>query len=90
MKDKYFINTSRGENVDEVHLISLVKENYFKGVAIDVIQNEQSSKNNLNKIVELNSSNINFIYTPHISGATIQSINRTESIVTKLLLNKIS
>lgn len=89
MKDKYFINTSRGENVDEAHLISLIKENFFKGVAIDVIQNEQGRKNNLNKIVELNNYNNNFIYTPHISGATIQSINKTESIVTKLLLNKL-
>ena len=44
MKDKYFINTSQGENVDEVQLISLIKKNYFKGVAIDVIQNEQSGK----------------------------------------------
>ena len=90
MKDKYFINTSRGENVDEIHLISLIERNYFKGVAIDVLQNEQGRENNLNNIIKLNNSNINFIYTPHISGATIQSINKTESIVTKLLLNKIS
>ena len=90
MKDKYFINTSRGENVDEVYLISLIKENFFKGVAIDVIQNEHNSKNNLNKVIELSNSKNNFIYTPHISGATIKSINKTELIVTKLLLNKIS
>ena len=89
MRNKYFINTSRGENVDETHLISLLEKKYFKGVAIDVIQNEQDRHNNLNKIIELSNSDNNFIYTPHISGATIQSINRTELIVTNLLINKL-
>jgi D-3-phosphoglycerate dehydrogenase len=79
LKNKYFINTARGELVDEEYLISKLEQNFFKGVAIDVIQNEQSS-NNLDKLLKLTESN-NLIVTPHIAGATYSSMYRTEEFV---------
>lgn len=83
LENKYFINTARGELVDEEYLISKLDQNFFKGVAIDVIQNEQSD-NRLEKILKLTNTN-NLIVTPHIAGATYSSMNRTEEFIVKKL-----
>ena len=85
LENKYFINTARGELVDEEYLITKIDQNFFKGIAIDVIQNEQSN-NNLDKLLKLVEAN-NLIVTPHIAGATYSSMHRTEEfIVNKLRL----
>lgn len=80
MKDKYFINTARGELVDEEFMLELIEKNYFKGVAIDVFQNESKQNNRLTKILELTRIN-NFIFTPHIAGATYESMWKTERFI---------
>jgi len=83
LEGKYFINTSRGELIDETYLIKKIKQNYFSGVAIDTIQNEQT-ENNFNELVNL-AKYKNFIITPHIGGATYNSMKKTEEyIVNKL------
>lgn len=88
MKDKYFINTARAELTDETYLIKCVSNGHFKGVAIDVITDEQSSRKNLDKFLKSAESN-NVIITPHIGGATYTSMCRTEEfIVEKLLKHK--
>lgn len=85
-QDKYLINTSRGELIDEEKLYIKIKENFFKGVAIDVLSNE-TGKNNFDKFLKL-TNNRNLIITPHIAGATYNSINRTEKFIfDKLILS---
>jgi D-3-phosphoglycerate dehydrogenase / 2-oxoglutarate reductase len=87
LENKYFINTSRGELVDEDYLIKKIEEGFLNGVAIDVIQNEQVVNNNLNKFLNLSDIR-NIIITPHISGVTYSSMHRTEEfIVNKLNFN---
>lgn len=76
MKNKFFINTSRGELVNEAELIRRVKQGHFKGVALDVITDEQKSAN-LPELL-LMTENHNFILTPHIGGATYSSMWKTE------------
>lgn len=83
LENKYFINTARGELIDEEYLIMKLKQSFFKGVAIDVIQNEQSN-NNLDKLLKLTESN-NLIVTPHIAGATYSSMYRTEEFIVNKL-----
>mgnify|MGYP003973994897 CR=1 FL=1 len=85
LENKYIINTARGELVDENYFIEKIREGWFKGVAIDVIQNEQSN-NNLNKFLEL-ADRKNLIVTPHISGATYSSMHRTEEFIVNKLKN---
>ena len=85
LKDKYLINTSRGELIDENYLIEKIKNFHFKGVAVDVISNENSNSNNLKVFLKL-TKNQNLIITPHISGVTINSLNKTEEIIINLLL----
>lgn len=83
LKNRYFINTARGELVDEEYLLLKIKENFFKGVALDVIANENSN-NKLDKINELTKER-NFIVTPHISGATFESMSKTEEFIVEKL-----
>lgn len=80
LKDKFFINTSRGELINEKYLLKKVKENFFKGIAIDVIQDESKENNNLDEFLNIDKS-INFIITPHIAGATFTSMKRTEEFI---------
>lgn len=83
MKNKFFINTSRGELIDEEYLIDKIKEDHFKGIALDVISNE-TGENRLSKMITLTEDR-NFIITPHIGGATYDSINSTEIFIVEKL-----
>lgn len=90
MKNKYFINTARGELVDENALIKLIEKAYFKGVAIDVLENEtEIENNNLQKFIKL-TENHNLIITPHLGGATYTSLNRTEEFIVKKLKKELN
>ena len=83
LKNKYFINTARGELVDEEYLIEKIDQNFFKGLALDVIRNEQSN-NNLDKLLKL-VEKTNLIITPHLAGATYSSMHRTEEFIVNKL-----
>ena len=85
MKDKYFVNTARAELTEENYLIQKIEENYFKGVAIDVIQNEQNEKNKMLNLIEA-AMNKNVIITPHIGGATFDSMKKTEDFIASKLI----
>lgn len=87
LKNKYFINTARGELINEEYLLKKIKENFFKGVALDVIRNEQV-ENNLEELVRLTGEK-NLIITPHISGATFNSMHRTEEFIVDKLGNNL-
>ena len=90
MKNKYFINTARGELVDEEYLMSMVLKNHFSGVALDVISNETDiQNNNLKKFLPLCDTH-NFILTPHIAGATYESMWRTEEFIADQFITKIN
>jgi len=83
LENKYFINMARGELIDEEYLLFRIEQNFFKGVAIDVIQNEQTD-NNLDKLLKLTKKN-NLIVTPHIAGATYSSMCKTEVFIVNKL-----
>jgi D-3-phosphoglycerate dehydrogenase len=68
------INTARGELVDESALIRAIKSGRIAGAGLDVICSEQ----NINKDLVTLQSKYNLIITPHIGGATIESIRKTE------------
>jgi D-3-phosphoglycerate dehydrogenase len=88
LRGKYFINISRGELVDEECLIELIEKNFFKGVALDVISGEADGENNFKKLAAL-AKNRNLIITPHIGGATYNSMAKTEEFIASKLVKKI-
>lgn len=69
----YFINTSRGELIDERGLISAFEAGIIKGAALDVLCNEPDIENNLIfKYFRKNGANI--LFTPHIGGYSLENV----------------
>ena len=89
MEKKYFINTARGELINEDDLLDFISKGKFKGIAIDVISTETSQSNIADKLIQL-SVDKNLIITPHISGATYTSMCRTEEFICQKLLEKLN
>ena len=51
-KNSFFINTSRGEVVDENALISAIKTKKISGAAVDVVTNEQEIIKKSNRLIQ--------------------------------------
>lgn len=83
MEGRYLINTARGELVDEGALLAAVRSNRLAGVAIDVIADENGG----NRLAEWRAllPGRNLIVTPHIAGATFDSMARTELFIAEKL-----
>lgn len=83
-KDFYFINTSRGKNVNTKALVKAIKTGKIKGAALDVLEYEKASFENL----ETENDDLQYllisektIVTPHIAGWTHQSKEKLAQII---------
>lgn len=90
-KNSHFINTSRGEFVNENDLITAIKSKKINGAALDVLWDDSISarkinKKNMLKIINFSKSNERLIITPHIGGATYGAMKTTR----KIILDKLS
>lgn len=85
MRGKYFINTARGELIDESYLTDTIRKGEMAGVALDVLNDENNIEARLPELVELSRIH-NFIVTPHIAGATVESMEKTEVFMVQKLL----
>ena len=87
--NSYFINTSRGEIVDEKQLLYYLKNRIIKAAALDVINNEIKERRNMtNKLINYANNNDNLILTPHIGGATHESFFKTRLSLINYFLNE--
>ena len=70
------INTSRGKIINEKDLILALKNNLISGACLDVIDGEWLTKKELyeHPLVKYSRINDNLLLTPHIGGATEESI----------------
>jgi D-3-phosphoglycerate dehydrogenase len=80
---RYFVNTARGELVNESALFAAVRDDRLAGVALDVVANENGN-NRLSDWRQLTGER-NLILTPHIGGATVESMGRTEYFIAEKL-----
>jgi D-3-phosphoglycerate dehydrogenase len=87
LKGRYFVNTARGELVDERSLLAAVRDNVPAGVAIDVVSDELGS-HRLDEWRALVGER-NLILTPHIAGATVESMARTECFLAAKLIEEV-
>ena len=83
-KQFYFVNTARGKNVNTKYLVEAIKSGKVKGAALDVLEYEKASFENLDTenedlIFLLNSEKV--IVTPHIAGWTIQSKEKLAQVI---------
>ncbi|MET3028156.1 D-isomer specific 2-hydroxyacid dehydrogenase family protein [Flavobacterium sp. UW10123] len=88
-KGTVIINTSRGGVWDENEIARSIVNGNFSGIATDVLENELNGETiELNPLVDLARQNYNVIITPHIAGATKESMEMTEEFIAKKLLLK--
>lgn len=82
--DFYFVNTSRGKNVDTKSLVHALKSGKVKGACLDVLEYEKSSFENIeteNEDLQYLLDSEKVIVTPHIAGWTHQSKEKLAQII---------
>jgi len=82
-KTKILINTSRGEVVQEGALLEALESGQLAGAALDVVAGEREGRNEA--LVDYARKHDNLIITPHIAGATHESMEATEVFMAQKL-----
>ncbi|WP_281633873.1 NAD(P)-dependent oxidoreductase [Flavobacterium luteolum] len=84
------INTSRGGIWDEEEVAFLIEKGIISGVATDVLKNELNLKSiSSNPLVLLANQDFNVIITPHVAGASKESMEMTEEFIVQKFLDQI-
>ena len=80
------INTSRGQLIDETALLKSLENGHLAGAALDVIADERNS-DRLQKspLLDYAKKFDNLLITPHIGGATYESMAKTEKFMARTL-----
>jgi D-3-phosphoglycerate dehydrogenase / 2-oxoglutarate reductase len=82
MKDSAFlINTSRGEVVSTNSMLDALKSGHLAGAAVDVLEKEHAIENSGHPMIEYAIQNDNLLITPHISGSTHESVEKTDLFI---------
>jgi len=87
------VNIARGKIVNEKALLEALEKGQISGAALDVLSNEVEADNPLlnNPLIKYANDHDNLIITPHLGGATLESMERTGIFIAdriKSLANK--
>jgi D-3-phosphoglycerate dehydrogenase len=88
--DLFLINTSRGHIVDESAVLASIRSGKVLGYATDTIKGEGGTGDWLHESElwkAMTSENLNILITPHIGGATIENVYKSEQFVIDLFLD---
>lgn len=91
-ENSYFINTSRGELVDEVALLNCLVSGKLKGAALDVLHGDSAWETKCKGTPALLSyakNNSNLLITPHMGGGGKTSIGMTRNFIVEKFLSMI-
>lgn len=88
-KGTYFINTSRGEIVDESALLRNLQSGKLAGAGVDVITDEFESDKSKHPLVQYARQHTNLLLTPHIAGITYDSERKAALITIENIENYI-
>ncbi len=80
----FFINTARGELVDEAALLHWLQSGRPGGAALDVLAGEDSGGMADHPLVRYAQTANNLLITPHIGGCTYESMSKTEEFMADL------
>ena len=69
----YFVNTSRGEVVEEAALLESLRSGHLEGAAVDVITDEFLGEKRDHPVIAYAREHENLIVTPHMAGLTHDS-----------------
>lgn len=77
----WFINTSRGELIDEAALLDALRSGHLAGAAVDVLCGESAAGMENHPLVRYSREHGNLLITPHIAGCTVESTEKTENFI---------
>ena len=77
----WFINTARGELVDESALVDMLRSGRLAGAALDVLSDECCSGMGNHPLIAYAREHNNLIITPHVGGCTAESMEKTETFL---------
>lgn len=85
-RESVLINTSRGEVIEESSLVQALENKQLAGAALDVIAHEREPELlQQSALLAYARAHDNLILTPHIGGATYESMARTEVFMARKL-----
>ena len=85
-KTSIIINTSRGEIINETDLLTALESSRISGAALDVLADEHINPiKQSHPLIEYAKTHDNLIITPHIGGATYESMHKTEIFMAEKL-----
>ncbi len=82
-KSSILINTSRGAIINELDLINALKNKIISGAVLDIIDGERNSNITDHPLIKYASNHENLLITPHIGGATKESIDGARVFIAK-------
>lgn len=80
-KRPFIVNTSRGAIIDEPALLAALKKSLVRGAAIDVVKGEYRIGKKNTALLEYAKTHGNLVITPHIAGASRESMEKTEVFI---------
>ena len=83
----WFINTARGELVEEEALLEALQSGHLAGAAVDVLSGENPAEMVGHPLIAYARTHDNLLITPHIGGCTVESMHKTECFLAERLMN---
>jgi D-3-phosphoglycerate dehydrogenase len=87
VRGSFLVNTSRGEIVNSIALLDALESGQLAGAALDVLADERPGKGTMSShpLVRYAKTHSNLLITPHIGGATADSMRQTEVFMAEKL-----
>jgi D-3-phosphoglycerate dehydrogenase len=85
----WFVNTARGELIDETSLLAALESGHLAGSALDVVADSYGSRWS-SPLQLYAATHDNLIVTPHIGGFTVESLEKTEIFLSERLLARLA
>jgi D-3-phosphoglycerate dehydrogenase len=86
----WFVNTARGELVDEAALVRSLDSGQVAGAALDVLSDTYGPDDWSSPLRRYASTHDNLLITPHIGGYTFESLEKTELFLVDRLLDALA